>query len=128
LPPLVSPWVPGKAVVNNAWKGVLLSGLVFPGLGQVVQKHYKRGIVLMVTTFFAMAVVVALAVRQALSILEKMESDGGPIDINTISNAAAQATSPSGSLILRLLLATLAMGWIYGMVDAYRMGRKKDLE
>ena len=35
--------------MNNALKGAFLSGLIFPGLGQVVQKHYKRGVLIMLT-------------------------------------------------------------------------------
>ena len=35
--------------MKNSLKGALLSGLVFPGLGQVVLKHYKRGFALMLT-------------------------------------------------------------------------------
>lgn len=33
--------------MNNSLKGALLSGVVFPGLGQIILKHYKRGIALM---------------------------------------------------------------------------------
>ena len=29
--------------MNNSIKGAIFSGLVFPGLGQVILKYYKRG-------------------------------------------------------------------------------------
>ncbi len=114
--------------MTNALKGALLSGLFFPGLGQVVLKTYKRGFVLMVTVFVGMAVIVVKAVRRALTIFEKIESEGGIIDISTISNAATQATLSTDSLIVNSLLSLIIICWIFGIVDAYRIGRKKDLE
>ena len=114
--------------MNNALKGALLSGLVFPGAGQVFLKHYKRGIVLMVTVFIGMAAIVVIAVQQALNIFEKIISEGGIIDMNTISNSATQATIFSGSLIINALWLFIFICWIFGTIDAYRIGRKKDLE
>ena len=43
--------------MNNALKGALLSGLVYPGLGQVVLKHYKRGAALIITITAALLAV-----------------------------------------------------------------------
>lgn len=114
--------------MTNAIKGALLSGLVYPGLGQVVLKHYKRGIFLMLTVLAGLLVIIVVAVRQAFTILEKIEIEGGMIDINTIANAAAQASSPSGGLLIKIFSLLIMIGWIYGMVDAYRIGKKKDLE
>jgi len=102
-------------------------GLVFPGVGQAVLKHYMRGVVLMVTVFAGMIVIVVIAVQQALAIFEKIISEGGMIDMNKISNAATQATLSSGSLIINSLLLLIIIGWIFGFVDAYRIGKKKDL-
>jgi hypothetical protein len=114
--------------MKNSWKGALLSGLVFPGLGQIILRHYKRGIALMLAVSISLLVIVVKATRLALAILEKIESEGGPIDISTISNAATQALTPSDSLIYNLLLLWIAFCWIVGVIDAYRLGKKKDLE
>ena len=105
-----------------------MSGLIFPGLGQVIFKHYKRGIVLMFTVFASLMVIVLKAVKFALTILEKIELDGGIIDIKTITDAATQASSTSDSLIYNLGLLLIVICWIFGIVDAYRIGKKKDLE
>ena len=114
--------------MNNAFKGGLLSALVFPGVGQVVLLHYKRGIVLMGAVFVGMVGLVVIAVQQALTILEKIISESGIIDMNTISNAATQAMLSSGSFIINSLLLFIIICWIFGVIDAYRIGRKKDLE
>jgi hypothetical protein len=114
--------------MKNSWKGALLSGLVFPGLGQIILRHYKRGFALMLAVSISLLVIVVKATRLAFAILEKIESEGGAIDISTISNVASQALTPSESLIYNLLLLWIAFCWIVGVIDAYRLGKKKDLE
>jgi len=114
--------------MSNSLKGALLSGLVFPGLGQVVLKRYKRGVVIMLAVLASMTVIVVKAVQNALAILEKLEREGGAIDMTAITNAATQASTGSGNLIINLLLLLVFVSWIIGVVDAYRIGRKIDLE
>ncbi len=114
--------------MNNSLKGALLSGLIFPGLGQVALKHYKRGAVIMLTVIVSMAVVTVKAVQLALAILEKIELEGGIISMDTILNAATQASADSGSLTFNLLFLLITVCWIIGTVDAYRIGKKEDIE
>ncbi len=42
--------------MKNSLKGAFLSGLIFPGLGQIILKHYKRGTVIMLTVLVGMSV------------------------------------------------------------------------
>ena len=114
--------------MNNSLKGAFWSGLIFPGLGQVVLKHYKRGAVIMLMVLVSMSVVVVKAVHTALAILDKIESEGGAISMSTITNAATQASSTSGSLTLNLVLLFTILCWIFAVVDAYKIGKKKDIE
>lgn len=105
-----------------------MSGLIFPGLGQVFLKHYKRGAVIILTVLVSLSIVVVIAVQQALAILEKIESEGGAISMSTISDAGTQASTTSGSLTFNLALLLIILCWIIGVVDAYRIGKKKDIE
>lgn len=114
--------------MNNSLKGAFLSGVVFPGLGQVILKHYKRGAVLILVVSASLLVILVKVVGQAFAILEKIESEGGAINMSTISKAATQASTTSESLIFKLLLLLIIFCWIIGVVDAYRIGRKKDIE
>ena len=115
-------------MMNNSLKGALLSGLVFPGLGQIILKHYQRGIALMVTVLVSLLVIVVKATQQAFIIFEKIESEGGPIDISTISKAATQASTTSDNFIFNFVTTLIIICWIIGVVDAYRIGKKKDKE
>jgi hypothetical protein len=112
--------------MNNSLKGALLSGLVFPGLGQVALRHYRRGIAFILTASIILLVIVVKAVQQAFTILEKIEAEGGVLSMNTIMNAATQASIPSESLTSKLLLSLLIFIWIIAVVDGYRVGKKKD--
>jgi hypothetical protein len=114
--------------MSNALKGALFSGLLFPGCGQVILKHYKRGIVLMSIVFAILMAMVSEAVHYAFTIFEKIESAGGAIDIQLITEAASQATANNESLIYHLELFLIGICWIFGIGDAYRLGKRKDLE
>jgi TM2 domain-containing membrane protein YozV len=113
--------------MNNAVKGALLSGLIWPGLGQMVLKRYGRGAVIMLGTTVSLAAFVIKAVQYALAILERIESQGGAIDVDTITNAVSQASGWSGGPVMNLLLLSMCVWWLIGAVDAYRLGRAKDL-
>lgn len=113
--------------MRNALKAAFLSGLVFPGLGQLVLRHHKRGIALMLVVFACLMAIVVKGVQQSLAILEKIASEGGVINLNTISNAASQASTTSSSLIFNLGLLLIIIGWMIGVVDAYRIGKQKDI-
>ena len=113
--------------MTNAVKGLLLSALVFPGVGQIALKRYQRGVVLILATLAGLVVIVAKATRQAMQVFEAIESGGGAIDADAIAQAIAQSTAPSDSLVLNLVLVTITACWIYAAVDAYRIGRQHDL-
>ncbi len=112
--------------MNNAIKGALLSGLIFPGLGQVFLKHHKRGVVIMVATLVSIIAIAVKAAQHALAILERIESEGGVIDMGTVSSAAAQVSAGSGGLTFNLLFLLIMVCWALGIIDAYQIGRKKD--
>lgn len=112
--------------MNNAIKGALWSGLVFPGLGQVVLKRYKRGAVIIVAALAGLSVAVVIAVQEALAIVDRILAEGGPVGMDAITAAAAQASNPSGSRLFNLCLILVLLCWIFGTLDAYRIGRQMD--
>ena len=59
--------------------------------------------------------------------LEKMDAEGGQIDITMITTAVNQATTSADSLLFNGLSLLVLACWILAVVDAYRIGRKIDL-
>ncbi len=83
----------------------------------------------MFTVLVSMSVFIVKVVQHALDILEKIELQGGAISMSTISNAATQASTTSGgNLTFNLVLLLVILCWIIGVVDAHRIGKKKDIE
>jgi hypothetical protein len=115
-------------MMKNSMKGALLSGLVFPGLGQIALKHYWRGFTLVLAVMAGLYIMIVTAVQQAYAILDTIEADGGMPDSDTISQAAAQAVAASDSPMITVVSVLIIVCWIVGIIDAYRIGKQKDLE
>jgi hypothetical protein len=114
--------------MNSSLKGALLSGLVFPGLGQVVLKYYKRGAFLMASVIICMTVMVVRAVQYALDVLATLGPTVGVPDLDSIAEAARQAAAASDNTLFNLAFFLILLIWAFSIVDAYRMGKKKDLQ
>lgn len=111
--------------MKKSLKGALLSGLLFPGVGQFWLKHRVRGMALLIAVCGSLAVIVAKVVQQALALLERIESEGGAVDLVAIVNSA-QASSYGDSAI-KCATWVLIVSWIVSIIDAYLLGRKMDL-
>lgn len=114
--------------MNNALKGALLSGLVLPGVGQLALKQKKSGIALIVIVLASLIVIITKALQQAFAILEKIEVEGSAIDMSAITNAASQAATSSDGTVMSIAFLIIIACWVFGVVDAYRIGKKKDQE
>ena len=118
--------------MNKSLKAALLSGLVLPGLGQFSLKRYKRGTALVLVVIGSMFVIVRKALEQAQTILEKIQTEGGTLDMVAISNAATQAVSGVDNSAYSLAFLLIVVCWVTGIVDAYfvdkGVGKKKNQE
>jgi len=122
------PFVKKGRPMKNSLKGALLSGLLFPGAGQLKLKRYGRGISLILVATISLAVFLIKAMQKAFTILDQLQSDGGFIDMNAISKAAAQASTASDDLAMNVCFFLIITCWIVGIVDAYLTGGKMDKE
>ena len=112
--------------MDNPLKAALLSGLVLPGLGQVFLKRYKRGIALVLVVLGGMFVIISKALEQAQAILEKIQFEGGTLDIAAITNAATQSVSGSDNTAYSFAFLLIVACWVIGIMDAYSGRKKKD--
>ena len=114
--------------MSNTLKGVLLSGLVMPGLGQLSLKQKKTGVTLILIVLASLAVIIVKALEQAFAILEKIEVEGGVLDMPAITDAASQAATNSDGTVMSIAFLIIIICWVDGIVDAYRVGKEKDQE
>jgi TM2 domain-containing membrane protein YozV len=97
----------------------LCSGLVIPGLGQVINQQVKKGICILILVFFLF---VATIVELYLIISKVFDTKAGTPDSTVfIDKLAAQNLSP-----LWYLLTAFAILWFYSVLDAYITGKKLD--
>lgn len=112
--------------MKNSSKGALISALVFPGLGQIWLGCYLRGVAFIAATTAASAAVIIKASRQAFDLLNRIEAEGGNVDVYAIlqSATATSATRPDAGMTLAAVAVLLC--WGMAVVDAYLLGRRKD--
>ncbi len=109
--------------MNQSLKGAFLSGLIFPGIGQIAQKNYLKGIIIIAATLASISFIVVKAVQHALTILEMIEAKGGVITMEIITKLANQTSITSESLTYNFSIFVLVLCWIIGVVDAYLCGK-----
>ena len=109
--------------MNNAIKAALLSGFVFPGLGQIYLKRYKRGLTIMILALLALGLIIRTVTVNALESLKAIESGGGIADMETISNLASVDSARSG-IYLKLISLFVLCCWLFSVADAYKIGKR----
>ncbi|MGA2332077.1 MAG: DUF6677 family protein [Syntrophales bacterium] len=106
-----------------AIKAALLSGLVFPGLGHIYLKRYRRGLAILIPVLLCLGIIIRTVVVSALESLKAIESGGGIADMETVSNLARIDSVHSGINLNFILLFVLCC-WLFSVVDAYKIGKK----
>jgi hypothetical protein len=103
-------------------KAALVSGLVFPGLGQVMNKQVAKGAVMMASIS---VFVLWLAVR-IFRLTWKTMAITGPDGLESVRmdpDAIARLHHQAWALNWGFVLVIMAI-WIYSVIDAYYLGGK----
>jgi TM2 domain-containing membrane protein YozV len=114
--------------MKKAVKGALWSGLVFPGFGQLIVKRPVRGIVFIVATSVTVSMLAERIIVRVLAAVQEITASGEPLDMVTIVSASRRATAITDSLALKLLVILAALLWAVSVIDAFVIGRKRDVE
>jgi len=104
-----------KAIVSP-----LCSGLVIPGLGQIINQDLKKGLLILGALFLLF---VAGIVR-LVCLFNAIFRSGG-IDISDSQMVLARLRAEDTSL-LWVMASLFVLLWIYSVVDAYAGGRRMD--
>ncbi len=108
--------------MTRSIKAALLSGLIFPGAGHMVLKKYLRGSVLMLSALLALSVIVSKAIKQALTIVDRIDSGEIPVEAGAIAELASIPTSGAEGSISNIAALVVGAVWIIGIIDSYRLG------
>ena len=112
--------------MSHAMKAALFSAFIFPGSGHFLLKKHVRGALLAGVTILCVWVLLSIALEKAQEISLKIQSGEIPFDLGRITEEASKLAASSGTLQADIATYLLAICWLVGIVDAYRVGRLKD--
>jgi len=112
--------------MKKSSKAALLSALIFPGAGHLFLKSYLRGFGLLLASLAALSVVVVRAYQKAQLIVDQIVSGSVPMDSGAITQAVANSTTSADNLTDNTLVIVLAVCWLAGILDSYRLGARQD--
>lgn len=109
--------------MSKSIKAALWSGLVLPGAGHLFLKKNGRGIGLISVSAVCLYIIVSNVLAQAVAVLTKIETDGVMVNPGQIIELVSQRSAVSAPPSLNIAMMMLALCWIVGVVDAYRLGK-----
>ena len=112
--------------MKKSVKAALLSGLIFPGIGQIALREYVRGSGLLVLSLSALSIVVASAYQQAVLIVDRIASGDVPIDAGTLAQTVSNSANAADNFVDSAASIVLVVCWLAGIFDAYRLGATQD--
>lgn len=104
----------------------LLSALVMPGAGHLYLRHPWRGVALIAISLACLWLILDSAMQQAAAVVDRLEAEGGALDPARISELVAQTSNGAGSTLVTLATLVLAGCWLFGIVDAWRLGKRAE--
>ena len=109
-------------LVTKSTKAALLSGLIFPGIGHIVLKQYRRGSILMLVALVAISAVVKIAFQQAQAIVDRVMSGETSLETGAISELLADSSNDADGLVSTISMVVFIACWLFGIIDSYRVG------
>ena len=99
--------------MNQSIKAALLSGLIFPGVGQISTGHKKRGWLMAITNSLFIFLIILEIIRKAKIIINDLQQQGEMLDVDKISNMTSGLMGFSDNIYLNTLFALLILGWFF---------------
>ena len=113
--------------MKESTRGVLLSGLVYPGLGQLILGQVFAGVMFMLLTTAGLFVFIYRIVQRSVRVIDEILPllANNKIDVNTL-NERLSRDSAGGWGAETISLIAVAGFWLAAMVHAYFVGKKID--
>ncbi len=112
------------SVSSRGVSPVLLSGLVWPGLGQLASGHLRKGLLIVAGTLAAFGL---LVVRVADEALRRMPTDPADFDLVRLFEMAG-AIRQDNAAFFTGITAVLVGLWAFAVVDAWRDRQRRTVK
>ncbi len=112
-----------------SYKAALLSLFLFPGLGHLYLKRYRRGLVIIIFFLTGLGYMVWFITVSVMNRLDDIMViiEGGtknPRGLPDIVGSKILTTGPYQEVIYYIIIGF----WIFAVIDAYRIGRQRELQ
>lgn len=112
-----------------SYKAALLSLFVFPGVGHLYLKRYWRGLVIM---FFSLAGLGYMIWFVTVSVLSRLDDivammQGSATNLQDLPDIVGSKMLTTG-LYQEVVSYGIICLWIFAIIDAYRIGRQRELQ
>ncbi len=112
--------------MKKSIKAAMLSAFVFPGAGHIYLKFYVSGLLLIGVSSAGIYYLVLNMIEKALQIVEKIQLGHVQADATVINQLLSSQTTGNESQLLSIATTAIAICWIIGIIDSYRIGRAQD--
>ncbi len=108
--------------MSKSLKAVLLSALIFPGIGHFSLKKPLQGSILSGITIVCLYFLLAAVVDIAQELTLKIQSGDVPLDVIEISELVSQQLAGSDGQLVNIPSLLLVICWVVGVIDSFRIG------
>jgi hypothetical protein len=112
--------------MQKSTKAVLLSAFVFPGAGHLLLKKYTSAALLVSVSFAGLYYLISNAVEKGMQIAAAIESGDVAPDVAAITDLVSKPATGTEAQLIDFATIAVFICWIFGIVDAYRVGRVRD--
>ncbi|MFN0118135.1 MAG: hypothetical protein ACKVQC_07595 [Elusimicrobiota bacterium] len=113
-------------LVRSPYWPALMSAVVFPGMGQVINKEFKKGIFLFIASFGSMAMF-SRVVTDRLSFLLPGTPDQWTRNPDVFKRAMLEFVSSHKTLVFTFY-ALVFLIWVYAIYDAFVTAKQKKIQ
>jgi len=108
-------------------KAALLSAFVFPGLGHLYLKQFRRGLAILLIAIGGLGVLIWSAAAAAMRFLSGPGADmtGGTPDLQKIQDILGSNALTAGPCYDAAFYILVCL-WLFAVIDAYRIGKRRE--
>ena len=76
----------------------------------------------MLSALIALSVIVTKSIKQALTIVDKINNGEIPVEAGAITELVSKPTGGANGSILKIAALVVGACWLIGIIDSYRLG------
>lgn len=112
--------------MKKSIKASLFSAFIFPGAGHIYLKEYISGLLLISASSAGFGYLISNLLEKALQIANSIQLGHVRADTAAINQLLSNPSTGAESGLLSLATTIIAICWVIGIIDAYRIGRAQD--